>query len=173
MYYDKKIIWLFGPSGAGKTTLGERLAKDLGYLFLDADRVRQVLHIDPDFTKWGRNLFQNSLRQHVRELQWRDNNIVVASITPFQDMRNQNRLSLTGYIEVYVMCPEEVLIERDPKGLYKKALAGEIDNMFMFEPPYRARGSLPNIEIPTHIWNEQEAYTILKTSIVKILEEDK
>jgi adenylylsulfate kinase len=170
---NNKVIWIFGKSGAGKSTLGFRLARDLGYLFLDADVVRKFLQIRPDFTKKGRENFQEALRHHMKEIYWRGNSMVVASITPFQEMRNWNRLVWKGYTEVFISCADEVLIKRDPKGLYAMAQRGEIDNMFMFEDPYEERfgtNSIPEVTVRTDLFNEEECYKYLKLSIDRILE---
>lgn len=173
------IIWIWGMSGAGKSTLGFRLAQDLGYLFLDSDVVRRFLSIPDNFSELGRTHYQEALRGHVRELQWRGENMVVASITPFQEMRNWNATMLDNYLEVYLRCDLPTLIKRDPKGLYKKALAGEIKEFTgissPFEEPIEDRfveNSLPNVVIDTGFNPEEESYTILNGMITSYLRGD-
>jgi adenylylsulfate kinase len=130
------VIWLFGLSGAGKTTLGERLSRELGYLFLDSDVVRRVLSIPANFSVLGRSNYQEVLRMHVKEMQWRGNDCVVASITPLQEMRNMNRVMLDNYYEVYLACNILELFNRDPKGLYAKARCGEIKDFTGVTSPF-------------------------------------
>ena len=125
-----KVIWLYGMSGAGKTTLGRRLAKNINYMFVDSDYFRQVRWIKPDFTPKGRNKYQEELRDEVARLQLSISpGVVVASITPYIDMREKNRRVFgKDYLEILLKCDIETLIKRDPKGLYKRALAGDISN---------------------------------------------
>jgi len=124
------VIWLYGMSGAGKTTLGTRLAKDLNYMFIDSDYFRQVRWIKPDFTPKGRRKYQNELRNEVARLQLSFSpGIVVASITPYTDMREKNRRVFgKEYLEVLLKCDIDTLIQRDPKGLYKRAMEGDLFN---------------------------------------------
>lgn len=165
-------------SGSGKTTLGFRLAKELGYLFLDSDVVRKFLAISDNFSKIGRIHYQEALRGHVRELQWRGDNLVVSSITPLQEMRNVNAMMLDNYYEVYLKCELETLIKRDPKGLYKRALSGEIKDFTgissPFEEPVEDRfveNQLPDITIDTGFHSEEESYIILLNMVRRLLYE--
>ena len=123
------IIWLYGMSGAGKTTLASRLGKDLGYLVVDGDIVRQVLGASKDFSPPGRIEHQNKLRGYLNKLRLQSrHNMVIASITPYLNMRKLNRAVFKDdYLEVLIDCDLDVLLQRDPKGLYAKAVSGEID----------------------------------------------
>lgn len=164
------VIWLFGLSGVGKTTLGGRLAQDLGYLFLDSDIVRKVLSIPSNFSMLGRTNYQEALRRHVQEMQWRGNNCVVASITPLQEMRNMNRVMLDNYYEVFVTCNILELFRRDPKGLYAKARSGEIKDFTGVTSPFEVPVAAPDLEedfkvpaivIETDSLLEEESYSKL------------
>lgn len=123
------IIWLYGMSGSGKTTLGYRLGRELGYTVIDSDIVRDILGACPDFSPEGRRRYQTCLREKLEDLCcFGGENLVVASITPYIDMRRSNReVFCDNYFEVCLECSLEKLIERDPKGLYAKALAGNLD----------------------------------------------
>ena len=163
-------------SGSGKTTLGFRLAQELNYLFMDSDVVRKFLTIPNNFSTTARCHYQEALRGHVREMQWKHNNIVVASITPLQEMRNMNATMLDNYTEVYLKCDLEVLIKRDPKGLYKRALSGELKDFTgisnPFEEPIEDKfgdNQLPNVIIDTGFHTEEETYIILSEMINKHL----
>lgn len=163
-----QVIWLFGLSGSGKTTLGGRLATEYGFLFLDSDLVRQVLGAPKDFTVEGRLSYQARLRYHIRELQWQEHQVVVASIAPMQEMRNRNRAELHNYYEVYLKCSILELMRRDPKGLYAKACRGEISDFTGITSPFEEPSvenkeiSFPDLIVETDILTEEESYKLLK-----------
>lgn len=134
-------LWLTGLSGAGKTTLGnlvEMELKDRGIKveFLDGDLVRQELCRDLGFSMADR--MKNIERVcFLAKLLNRNGIWVVASfITPYRSMRSLCRKEISNYIEVYVQCDLDILINRDKKGLYKKALSGEIANFTGISDPF-------------------------------------
>jgi adenylyl-sulfate kinase len=138
-------LWFTGLSGAGKSTLSipiaERL-KQLGHRveLLDGDVVRTNLSKGLGFSKEDRDI---NIRRigFVSNLLSRNGVIAVtAAISPYRDVRDEVRKMITndgaGFVEVFVKCPLEVLAERDVKGLYKKAIAGEIKNFTGVSDPY-------------------------------------
>lgn len=134
-------VWFTGLSGAGKTTLGkmladELLAKGVKIERLDGDVVRQGLCKDLGFSAEDRE--KNIERiVFVAQLLNRNGVSVVASfITPYRRMRRLCREQIGRYAEVFVRCPLEVLIRRDDKGLYKKALAGELSGFTGISDPF-------------------------------------
>ena len=134
-------VWFTGLSGAGKTTASQLLAarlRDAGAKVevLDGDVVRTHLCRDLGYTKDGRN--ENIWRiGFVCELLSRNGVIAIAAvISPYRAARDEVRARIPNFVEVYVECPLEVLMERDVKGLYKKALAGEIQNFTGISDPY-------------------------------------
>lgn len=167
------IIWIWGLSGSGKTTLGYRLAQELGYIFIDSDSVRRELEIPKDFSVSGRLSYQEALRHHVHGLSLRGINVVVASITPLQIMRNENKTLFKKYIEVYLSIDMNVLVQRDPKGLYKKALAGEIIDFTGVSSPFQGpayytnMGHWPDLILDTGQLTLDESYGLLLDAIVK------
>jgi adenylyl-sulfate kinase len=136
-------LWMTGLSGAGKTTVAVALTKLLnerGILIerLDGDVVRESLTKDLGFSKEDRD--KNIERvTFVAKLLSRNNVGVVASfISPYAATRDYVRRETTNFIEVFVNAPIEVCAERDVKGLYAKAFAGEIPNFTGVSDPYEA-----------------------------------
>ena len=134
-------VWFTGLSGAGKTALAfvvedELRARGLKVERLDGDIVRRHLTKDLGFSKEDR--YKNIERvTFVAKLLTRNGVAVLCSfIAPYRDMRALSRAEIGNFIEIYCKCPLEVLIQRDIKGLYKRALAGEISNFTGISDPY-------------------------------------
>ena len=135
-------LWFTGLSGAGKTTISEIVEKELRERFgkvevLDGDIVRTNLSKGLGFSREDRNI--NVLRiGFVAELLTRNGvGVIVSAISPFKEAREEVRRNIgEGFIEVYVDAPLEVCAERDVKGLYKKAFAGEIAQFTGVSDPY-------------------------------------
>jgi adenylylsulfate kinase len=134
-------IWLTGLSGSGKTTISHAVAKDLKLLgykveILDGDIIRQHLSGDLGFSQQDR---VTNIRRigFVADLLTRNGVIViVAAIAPYRNIRDEIRLQIGNFIEVFVNSPLEVCERRDPKGLYAKARAGLIQNFTGIDDPY-------------------------------------
>jgi adenylyl-sulfate kinase len=130
-------------SGAGKTTAARRLEQRLREAgaeveVLDGDVVRTRLSKGLGFSKEDRD---ENIRRigFVCELLSRHGAIAIAAaISPYRAVRNEVRAGIPNFVEVYVECPMSVLIERDVKGLYRKALAGEIQRFTGISDPYEA-----------------------------------
>ncbi len=136
-------VWFTGLSGAGKTTLAERLQgllKEQGYkVYLrDGDVVRTNLSKRLGFSKEDRD---TNIRRigFVCELLTRNGVVAIAAaISPYREIRDEVRQKVGSFVEVFASCPIEVLKERDAKGLYEKALKGEIQNFTGVSDPYEA-----------------------------------
>jgi adenylylsulfate kinase len=139
------VIWFTGLSGAGKTTLSRSVSRELVALghkveILDGDEVRENLSRGLGFSREDRD--ENVRRiGFVARLLARNGVVVLASaISPYRQSRDDVRKALDNddlpFVEVFVRAPLEVLIERDVKGLYKKAIAGEIKNFTGISDPY-------------------------------------
>jgi adenylyl-sulfate kinase len=134
-------IWLTGLSGAGKSTIAEILDQRLREAgaeveLLDGDVVRTHLSKGLGFSKEDRD---TNIRRigFVCELLSRHGVIAItAAISPYRAVRDEIRARIGDFVEVYVECPLEVVAERDVKGLYRKALAGEIPNFTGVSDPY-------------------------------------
>jgi adenylyl-sulfate kinase len=134
-------IWFTGLSGAGKSTLSALLEQQLrarGHKVevLDGDVVRTHLSKGLGFSKEDRDT-------NIRRIGWvcqvlARNGVVAiaAAISPYREVRDEVRRMIGDFVEVYVECPLPVLVERDTKGLYKKALAGEIGQFTGVSDPY-------------------------------------
>jgi len=136
------VVWFTGLSASGKTTLAkaieaELLARGLPYIQrLDGDVVRQDLTRDLGFSKEDRD--ENIRRvTFVAELLSKNGVATTCSfISPYRKARANARTRCHNFIEVYTYCPLGTLIERDPRGLYAKALAGEITGFTGIDDPY-------------------------------------
>ncbi|WP_379156270.1 adenylyl-sulfate kinase [Paenibacillus sp. sgz5001063] len=133
-----QLIWLTGLSGSGKSTLAEALKPLLNNCYiLDGDALRRGINQDLQFSEEDRLEAGRRIGEIGKLLLDANLNVIVASISPYRSTRNKVR-SLIGdsYIEVYVRCPLEVCEDRDPKGLYKQARAGQIKYFTGIDSPY-------------------------------------
>ncbi len=134
-------LWFTGLSGAGKSTLATLAAKELrqrGHRVevLDGDEVRTHLSKGLGFSKEDRD---TNIRRigYVCKLLARNGVIAIsAAISPYRQIRDEVRSAHNRFFEVYVRCSIEKLVERDVKGLYKKALAGEVKSFTGISDPY-------------------------------------
>ena len=139
------VLWFTGLSGAGKTTLSTRLAEELRARgskveILDGDEVRTNLSQGLGFSKEDRD---TNIRRigYVSRLLARNHVVVIAAaISPYREVRDEVRRAVldngVAFIEVFAKCSIDVLAERDVKGLYKKALAGELQGFTGVSDPY-------------------------------------
>lgn len=134
-------LWFTGLSGAGKSTVSEKVyaqLKEAGAKveLLDGDVVRTHLSKGLGFSKEDRDINVRRIG-FVCDLLSRNGVIAIAAaISPYREVREEVRANVENFVEVYVHCPIEVLAERDVKGLYKKALAGEIPSFTGVSDPY-------------------------------------
>jgi len=138
-------LWLTGLSGAGKTTLAALLATELRgrgvrIEVLDGDEVRTNLSKGLGFSKEDRDTNIRRIGYVCRLLSRNGVGTVSAAISPYSAVRDEVRSAVeqdgAEFIEVFVKCPIAVLPERDVKGLYKKALAGELKGFTGVSDPY-------------------------------------
>jgi adenylyl-sulfate kinase len=134
-------VWFTGMSGAGKSTISRLLELKLRQFgarveVLDGDVVRTHLSKGLGFSKEDRD--ENVRRiGFVCELLARNGVVAIAAaISPYRDVRDEVRARIPNFVEVFVECPVEVLAERDVKGLYRRALAGEIPQFTGVSDPY-------------------------------------
>ena len=154
-------VWFTGLSGSGKTAIAKALepilrARGLRVERLDGDIVRQSLTRDLGFSKEDRD--KNIERvTFVAKLLTRNDVIVLCSfISPYRAVRDWARAEIGSFVEVYCYCPLETLIARDVKGLYQKALAGEIENFTGISDPYEEPLN-PEVRIDSSVETVEES----------------
>ncbi|MFN0105567.1 MAG: adenylyl-sulfate kinase [Bryobacteraceae bacterium] len=136
-------LWFTGLSGSGKSTLSERIYRRLvesgaKVELLDGDEVRTHLSKGLGFSKEDRDTNVRRIG-FVAELLSRNGVIAItAAISPYRDTRDAIRERIGSFVEVFMDCPVAVLAERDVKGLYKQALAGQIAHFTGVSDPYEA-----------------------------------
>lgn len=138
------VMWFTGLPGSGKTTVASRVVEELRKIghrveLLDGDWVRKTINPDAGFTREQR-------RTHLLRVAWiarllaRNGVVVLCSfVSPYRDVRAEVRRIIeeeVPFIEVYTKCSLKECVRRDPKGLYKKALRGEIENFTGINDPY-------------------------------------
>ncbi len=134
-------VWFTGLSGSGKSTIARIVEKRLKKAgrkveILDGDVVRTNLSKGLGFSKEDRDTNIKRIG-FVCDLLTRNDVIVLsAAISPYREVRDYNRSLIGNFIEVYAKCPLETCAERDTKGLYKKAMAGEIKGFTGVDDPY-------------------------------------
>lgn len=160
-------LWFTGLSGAGKSTISHEVyielkRRSLKAELLDGDIIRINFSQGLGFSKRDRDI--NIRRIGFVSYLLNKNEIIsiVAAISPYKEVREQNRALLGKYIEVFCDCPIEILEKRDPKGLYKKAKAGEIPNFTGISDPYE-RPENPEIVIKTGEESIEESYQKVMT----------
>jgi adenylylsulfate kinase len=159
-------LWLTGLSGAGKTTVSlvleeELRARGLYVERLDGDTVREGLTRDLGFSKEDRDKNIERVSFVAKLLSRNGVAVIAAFISPYREARQKARQETTNFIEVHVDAPLMVCAGRDVKGLYAKALAGEIKGFTGVDDPYEAPEA-PEIILHT----DQES---LAESVAKII----
>lgn len=155
------VLWMTGLSGAGKTTIALILEKELkerGLKIerLDGDVVRESLTRDLGFSKEDRAKNIERVSFVAKLLSRNGVGCICSFISPYQSVRDMVRENTTNFLEVFIDAPLEVVMERDVKGLYKKAIAGEIPNFTGISDPFEAPVN-PDIHIRTDRQTPQES----------------
>jgi adenylylsulfate kinase len=140
------VIWLTGMHAAGKSVLASNLARRFPAAgrraeLLDGDDPNEILTRGLGVTKEDRDTAVKRLGYVAKLLARNDAVVIVASLSPYREARDAVRRDVRRFVEVFVDCPMEKLLERDSEGLYKRALAGEVKNVSGIDDPY---------EPPTH-----------------------
>jgi len=167
------VVWLTGLPGSGKTTLARGVAEKLrarGYRveLLDGDWARRTVSEGAGFTRDER-------RRHLKRIAWiarllaRNGVVVLCSfVSPYRDVRKEVREIVEEegipFIEVYVKASLETVMKRDPKGLYAKALRGEIKHMTGVDDPYEPPES-PDVVVDTEKLSVDEGVEVILSAL--------
>ncbi len=168
------IIWLTGLPGSGKTTIAKALSpklKELGFKveLLDGDIVRKELSPELGFTKQDREIHARRVVYLSKILSRNGVISIVSLISPYREFRRyaRNETSINNnFYEVYVKCSLQTCIARDPKGLYKKALSGEIKDLTGLQDPYEEPDN-PEIIVDTEMQTVEQCVNMIIYKVLK------
>jgi adenylylsulfate kinase len=164
-------VWFTGLSAAGKTTLASALARklrkaDVSTVVLDADVLRQGFCAGLGFSREDRTENVRRIAELAHRLSQAGAVVLVAAIAPYRDTRAAARARAGNFLEVYVNAPLETCVERDPKGLYARAIAGEIPNFTGVNDPYEEPLS-PDIECRTDVESVADCTAVLLAAVMQ------
>ena len=170
------VVWLTGLSGAGKTTLANELKNALSVqgttaFVLDGDALRQGINAGLGFSDQDRNENIRRTAEVARLFSLAGVVSIVALISPFAKARQMAReiIGSDSFFEVFVQCPLEVAKQRDPKGLYAKAAAGELKNFTGIDSVYEAPEN-PDLVVQTNLFTPaNSAELVLKAIQTKLM----
>src|ERR671935_682925 len=150
------VLWLTGLSGAGKSTIAAKLAPGLAERghrveLLDGDEVRTNLCQGLGFSRADRDTNIARIGYVAGKLAKHGVAVLVAAISPYRQARDLVRAEVDNFVEVHVAAPVSTCAERDVKGLYAKALAGEIKNFTGVSDPYE-----PPLEPEVIVYSDRE-----------------
>lgn len=133
-------VWFTGLPCSGKTTIAKEVknyleSKDIDVELLDGDTIRDYIR-NKDFSKEGRNKHLRYIAVMAKLLSERNVVVLCSFVSPYRENRDFARSICKNFVEVYVKTPVELCIERDVKGMYNKALNGEIKNFTGVDDPY-------------------------------------
>jgi len=165
-------LWFTGLPCSGKSTIADTVAEELRQMGLkaerlDADIIRKHLWKELGYSKKDRD--ENIRRAaFLAGLLTRNGIAVLTSfISPYRELRDYARREIGDFVEVYVRCPVEVCIQRDTRGMYKKALAGEISNFTGVSDPYEEPLN-PEVLIESDKESLEESVTKVMTKIKEL-----
>ncbi len=165
-------VWFTGLPCSGKTTLATLLYNYFlqqgisNVELLDGDVVRQYLTRGLGFTKQDRD-------ENIRRIGWLSRmlnkhgvNAIVAAISPYRAIREEQKALTGNFFEIYVNCPEEICEQRDVKGMYKKARQGIIQHFTGVDDPYEEPRT-PDVVIETDKLNVEDSFKLLLNVLTK------
>lgn len=167
------LLWFTGLSGSGKSTIAKAFQKKMlaeGHyvVVLDGDNVRHGLNADLDFSETGRKENIRRIAEVGKLFVSHGALVLTAFISPYKADRQAAKeiVGEENFFEVYVNTPIEVCMQRDPKGLYKKALSGEIKQFTGVSDPYEAPEN-PDFELKTDSLALDESVESLYSKLVQ------
>lgn len=155
------VVWFTGLSGSGKSTLATLLSAELAHRgvhveILDGDEVRRHLSKGLGFSREDRDTNVRRIGFVAKLLARAGACAMTATISPYRDVRDELRRDIGRFVEVYCRCSIDVLTARDPKGLYVKALAGEIAHFSGVTDPYE-EPLAPDVVVDTAAETKEES----------------
>jgi adenylylsulfate kinase len=165
------VVWITGVSGVGKTTLAKALYErlrslNLGVEILDGDGIRSKLYPDLGYTKEEREMHNKVVIEMANLLAKNGIVVIVSMISPFRSTRELARKEIENFVEVYLKCSLEELIRRDPKGLYEKAINGEIVGLTGYDGEYEEPEN-PDLVLETDKLSVEEEVELLVNLLKK------
>jgi len=166
------VIWLTGIPGSGKTTLAEELKKfyeqkKISVEILDGDEIRKTLSKDLGFSQEDRKEHNRRVIFVAQILAKNGVITIVPLISPYRETREFARKEIPNFVEVWVKTSVDECIKRDPKGLYKKALAGEIKNLTGLQAPYEEPQNA-ELVVDTEKHNVEESVDLITSTLKKL-----
>jgi adenylyl-sulfate kinase len=166
------VVWMTGLSGAGKTTIAlilEEMLQERGLKVerLDGDVVRESLTRDLGFTAEDRAKNIERVTFVAKLLSRNGIGCICSFISPYQHVRDHVRENTTNFLEVFIDAPLETVIERDVKGMYKKAIAGEIPNFTGISDPFEAPEN-PDIHVRTDQQTPEESAQVILDKLASL-----
>jgi adenylylsulfate kinase-like enzyme len=165
-----KLYWITGLSGAGKTTISRLLYDYLrtrqdNIVLIDGDQIREVYQ-NRDYSESGREKISYINMRLCKMLTDQGIDVIIAVIGMKNAYRQWNRENIENYYEIYLKVPMDELIRRDSKGLYRKALRGEIKNVYGIDLEYEEPQN-PDIVIENDSRiTPVEAFEIIKNQLL-------
>ncbi|MBX9781897.1 MAG: adenylyl-sulfate kinase [Chitinophagaceae bacterium] len=153
------VILFTGLSGAGKTTIAKAvqqllLQQNLKPVLLDGDDIRNIIQLHT-FDEASRKQYNLRVAQMAALFEAQGHLVMISLIAPYEDVRLQMRNTGNNFKEVYLCADIDTCMQRDPKGLYKKALAGEIKEFTGISAPYYPPQN-PELKLDTSILSVDE-----------------
>lgn len=159
------VIWFTGLPASGKSTLAQRVQEILAEhaiatQILDSDQLRDLLTPDPTYSREERNWFYGVVVYLAELLSANGVNVLIAATAPRRAYRARARRDVRRFAEVHVACSLEECAQRDPKGLYEKAWAGEIAHLPGVGAPYEAPLA-PEVKVDTGRYDSETAARLI------------
>ena len=166
------VIWLTGIPGSGKTTLALELQKfyqkkGLPIEILDGDEIRKTLSKDLGFSPEDRKEHNRRVIFVAQILAKNSVTTIIPLISPYRETRANARKEIPNFVEVWVKASVDECTKRDPKGLYKKALAGEIKNLTGLQAPYEEPENA-ELVLDTEKHSVQESVDLIISTVKKL-----
>ena len=166
------VVWLTGIPGSGKTTLAMELKnyfakKGFPADILDGDEIRKSLSKDLGFSPEDRKEHNRRVIYIAKLLAKNGVISIVPLITPYRSTREEARNEIPRFVEVWVKASIDICIKRDPKGLYKKALAGEIKDLTGLQSPYEEPKN-PELVLDTEKHSKQECLEMIVSKLKQL-----